>query len=318
MAARAGMFESACGSRGNSHVSLLLGRGRLGKYDPLRRYLASKSASEISFTMSFSEIEKRVGGLPRSARQSRSWWTSTGSASRGAHAWLTNNWCINSVDLDTEQVTLSRDPAAAGPLPSGQDVLVHGMEAGDHSAERVSWRARAGEIGAAVVAATAAGASEMVGLAHLPWLALLLLALGVGVIAWIMTRAIQEASERAYWWWLGSTVVLVIFIAGTFAYHKMIDPATRPHRTYAFVVNGGEANVIPLFGEAGGPMQALATGTADQNGLIGGQTYGFDCWTIGRNGAEWLRYERFNRSWWAPRKYLHPPFGELEPPLPHC
>jgi hypothetical protein len=53
-------------------------------------------------------------------------------------------------------------------------------------------------------------------------------------------------------------------------------------------------------------------------GLIGGQSYGFDCWTIGRDGNEWLRYERFGQSWWALRFMLHPPYGESEPPLPHC
>jgi hypothetical protein len=299
-------------------LSLLPRRGRLGKYDPLRSYLESKSPSEITLTMSFSEIEKRVGRLPTSARQSRSWWTSTRSASRGAHGWLTANWRINSVDLDSEQVIFARDPAVAASMPSGQDAPVRATGAGDHRAGKASRRARAGGIGAAVVAAAAAGASELIGVAHLPWPALLSLALGVGAIAWIMTQAIQETPERAYWLWLASTVLLVIFAAGTFVYHKGFDPATRPHRTYQFVVNGGEDNVISLFGEAGGPVQALATGTAGQNGLIGGQTYVFDCWTVGRDGAEWLRYERFNHSWWAPRKYLHPPFGELEPPLPHC
>ena len=193
------------------------------------------------------------------------------------------------------------------------------MEADDHRAVKASWRTMAGEIAAGLVAAGAAATSELVGLAHLPWPALLTLVVSVGVIAWTMTQAITvRKSPEPIWWWPVSSALLVFLALGAFMYHKLLDPATRAHRTYEFVVNGGEANVIPLFGEAGGSEQLLATGAADQNALIGGQGYAFDCWTIARNGAEWLRYERFDQTWWAPRKYLHPPFGETEPPLPHC
>lgn len=111
---------------------------------------------------------------------------------------------------------------------------------------------------------------------------------------------------------------MLLVVAGAFSYHKFWDSATHGSRTYQFVVNGNELDVIPLYGEAAGPPQLLATGAAGQNGLIGGQSYSFDCWVIGRDGGEWLRYERFAQAWWAPRKDLHPPFGESEPPVPHC
>ncbi len=269
--------------------------------------------------MGFTEIERLVGRLPKSARESQRWWNSTRSADSGAHPWLTANWRIDSVDSDAEQVTFVRDPVVTKSSSPRQDTQALPMEADDHRAVKASWRTMAGEIAAGLVAAGAAATSELVGLAHLPWPALLTLVVSVGVIAWTMTQAITvRKSPEPIWWWPVSSALLVFLALGAFMYHKLLDPATRAHRTYEFVVNGGEANVIPLFGEAGGSEQLLATGAADQNALIGGQGYAFDCWTIARNGAEWLRYERFDQTWWAPRKYLHPPFGETEPPLPHC
>jgi hypothetical protein len=110
-------------------------------------------------------------------------------------------------------------------------------------------------------------------------------------------------------------ILLLTAIVGAFGYHKFFDPSTRVPQAYELVVNGTEADVIPLYGEAGGAEQTLATGVAGQNG---GQNYRFDCWTIGRDGAEWLRYERSGQTWWAPRADLHPAFGEPQPSVPHC
>jgi hypothetical protein len=43
----------------------------VGKYDPLRDYLAGKTGSEVRMT--FAEVEELVGPLPDSARIHRAW-----------------------------------------------------------------------------------------------------------------------------------------------------------------------------------------------------------------------------------------------------
>ena len=104
---------------------------------------------------------------------------------------------------------------------------------------------------------------------------------------------------------------------GSFVYHVSFDPATRLPQTYQYVVDGDETFVIPLYGAPNGPAQTLATGEAGQNGLIGGQTYNFDCWATAQNGTEWLRYERFGQTWWAPLPQLIPAVGNNHK-IPQC
>ncbi len=139
-------------------------------------------------------------------------------------------------------------------------------------------------------------------------------------VACAVTQAVQTRQEPtlARVWWIISTAIALALPVGALIYHVYFDPANHSQKTYQFVVNGNQDRIIDLYGEAGGPAQTLATGAGGQQGLIGGQSYGFDCWTIGRDGNEWLRYERFGQSWWALRFMLHPPYGESEPPLPHC
>ena len=48
------------------------GGGALGKYEPLRDYLAGLSGHEESMT--FAQLEQLVGPLPDSAREHRAWW----------------------------------------------------------------------------------------------------------------------------------------------------------------------------------------------------------------------------------------------------
>lgn len=181
-------------------------------------------------------------------------------------------------------------------------------------------RAALGDLGIGLVTAAAAGVSGIIGLTDLPWPMLAALSAAAGAVGFTVSQAIasRKTADTARWWWSASTLILLLLCIGAFTYHKGFDPATHGPRTYQFVVDGNETNFIPLYGEAGGPAQLLATGDAGQNGLIGGQAYNFDCWATGLDHQTWLRYERFGQTWWAPRVLLHPPAGENQPPVPHC
>lgn len=121
------------------------------------------------------------------------------------------------------------------------------------------------------VAAAVSGVSGLIGIGHLPWPALVLLSVSVGAGAFTVTQAItaREIANPAVRWWSLSTAILLLVVAGAVSYHKLWDPATHGSRLFPFVVNGSELDVIPLYGEAAGPPQLLATGAAGENGLIG-------------------------------------------------
>jgi len=169
------------------------------------------------------------------------------------------------------------------------------------------------------IAVAAAAVSGVLGVADISWLWLLLAGAGIAAIAVCVTHALsaRHASMKA-WWWRTSLLAALLLPLGVFTYHQWFDPAARVPKTYDFVVNGSETRVVPLFGEAGGPEQLIETGQLGQRGLIGGQTYPFDCRLTGRDGAEWLKYRRFGRVWYAPRVELHPPVGVPQPAIPHC
>ncbi|MGD0608900.1 MAG: hypothetical protein ABSA53_35615 [Streptosporangiaceae bacterium] len=318
----------------------------MSKYDPLRDYLASRPEDVRELLMSFEQVEELVGRLPRSAYVHRAWWANTDDARVAALAWRSAGWNVKSVDQANTQVAFARNapdkisPTAqeisltqsavtsAGTTSETDELIpeppdTSGGELPEEDSRPgnpLSRRALMSDVAAAVVAAAAAGVIQLVGLTHLPWLALILLVTAVAAAAFTMTQAIvaRGHADSARLWWSVSTLLVLILSAAAFTYHELFDPATHAPRTYQFVVNGNDANFIQLFGEAGGQPALLETGEAGQNGLIGGISYTFDCWTIGLDGAEWLRYERFGETWWAPRKYLHPPFGEPEPQVPHC
>jgi hypothetical protein len=72
----------------------------MGKYDPLQRRLESGGSGPI--TMSFAELDKLVGGLPRSASIHRVWWNNE-PASNTRHvqslAWLNAGRAVDHVVL---------------------------------------------------------------------------------------------------------------------------------------------------------------------------------------------------------------------------
>lgn len=76
----------------------------MGKYDPLRDYLAGKAGSEVR--MRFAEVEELVGPLPDSARIHRAWWANDSKVE--AQAWRAAGWRVASVDQSSGLVVFVR------------------------------------------------------------------------------------------------------------------------------------------------------------------------------------------------------------------
>ena len=79
----------------------------MSKYGPLNRHLAS--CPEPALTVTFSELDDLVGGLPASARQHRAWWSNERDGGHvQAHAWLDAGWRVDDVNLTAERVGFVR------------------------------------------------------------------------------------------------------------------------------------------------------------------------------------------------------------------
>lgn len=85
----------------------------MGKYDPLRDYLAGRLADEVK--MSFADIEELVGLLPASARIHRAWWANDPKSE--ARAWRAAGWHVRSVGQAAERVIFAR---SSRPQPAAQ------------------------------------------------------------------------------------------------------------------------------------------------------------------------------------------------------
>jgi hypothetical protein len=80
----------------------------MGKYDPLKNFLKSRSSDEAP--MSFPEVENILGfELPPSARQHPAWWSNNVGTHVNARAWREAGWKTSRVDLVNERVTFVRD-----------------------------------------------------------------------------------------------------------------------------------------------------------------------------------------------------------------
>jgi hypothetical protein len=86
----------------------------VGKYDPLRDYLASRSGSEVRMT--FAEVEQLVGPLPDSAHNYRAWWANDNKVE--ALAWRAAGWRVESVNQASGHVVFARG-ATGGASRSG-------------------------------------------------------------------------------------------------------------------------------------------------------------------------------------------------------
>lgn len=76
----------------------------MGKYDPVREHLFLSGQPTVS--MSFEELGRLVGGLPRSAYTYQAWWANE----RDPHthvqkrAWMAAGYTVDSYDLNTQRV----------------------------------------------------------------------------------------------------------------------------------------------------------------------------------------------------------------------
>jgi CBS domain-containing protein len=79
-----------------------------GKYKPLEDWLIEEAAINKNIRMKFEDIEKILGELlPDSARKHRAWWANDYSHPE-AMAWMNAGWVLDSVDINTEEVTFSQ------------------------------------------------------------------------------------------------------------------------------------------------------------------------------------------------------------------
>lgn len=79
------------------------------RYTPLAEYLYQQPASRDRITITFSEIERIIGGdLPASAREYRAWWSNDTSRQAQAAQWLSAGWRTDEVDQTRGFVTFSR------------------------------------------------------------------------------------------------------------------------------------------------------------------------------------------------------------------
>ena len=84
----------------------------MGKYDPLRDYLVSRTVDEEPMT--FGQLEGLVGPLPDSAREHRAWWGNDSYRSQSI-AWQTAGWHVASIDQASGQVVFARGVKGGTP-----------------------------------------------------------------------------------------------------------------------------------------------------------------------------------------------------------
>jgi hypothetical protein len=77
----------------------------LGKYEPLRGYLAGLAGDEEPMT--FTQLEQLVGPLPDSAREHRAWWGNDDYKSQ-SQAWRAAGWHVASVNQSSGEVVFAR------------------------------------------------------------------------------------------------------------------------------------------------------------------------------------------------------------------
>jgi hypothetical protein len=292
----------------------------VSKYEPLRKYLSGQDSQVDRLTMTFGAVEQLVGALPQSAYIHQAWWSNGSDTRVHTRAWRQPGWRVQSDQME-KRVVFIRDQGTADIGHAAEAPHVVPLETAataesppeksDRKGPLLRWGAVCALTAAAIVAA---GITGTAGVTHLPLPALAILTAAAGGVSFAISQAVASHKEvdSARKWWLTSTLLLIMALIGTFVYHIAFDPATRPPQTYQFVVINDESFFIPLYGEPDGPPQTLATGADGHNGLIGGQTYTFDCSATAENGTDWLRYERFGQTWWAPLSLLTPAVGNNE------
>lgn len=85
----------------------------MGKYEPLTNFLRKQSRDEVRMT--FSEIEKLIGGkLPSSSAHHRAWWSNNPSNSVMTKAWLAAGFKSEQVDIEGRKLVFRRVPSTRG------------------------------------------------------------------------------------------------------------------------------------------------------------------------------------------------------------
>lgn len=188
----------------------------MGKYAPLYRHLAAQPADIGQLQLTFAQVEQLVGTLPQASRSSLGWWAATLAADQGTQPQKAARWRVVSLDPAAQVVALTRDAAPDIPAPG-------------HSSRSPSRHEFAAGIAAAAVTAAASGATAIVGLAHLPLIATVLMSMTAAAIAFTITQAIgsRQDAPAAQQWWAVSTVLALLLSLGAFTYHRFLDPAAR-------------------------------------------------------------------------------------------
>lgn len=87
----------------------------MAKYDPLARYLRSRSEQEL--TVTFTEIERIIDAtLPPSAREQPVWWRNDLTPYRcsvQSRAWVGSGYATEAIDIDEQQVTFRKKTLAS-------------------------------------------------------------------------------------------------------------------------------------------------------------------------------------------------------------
>lgn len=78
----------------------------LAKYDALAARLDEVPSGEQSLTLTFSEVDRIVGGLAPTARKLRQWWGNDSKVQ--ARAWRSAGWHVDTVDLNRQVVRFAR------------------------------------------------------------------------------------------------------------------------------------------------------------------------------------------------------------------
>ena len=79
----------------------------MGKYDPLKSFLATRQTQEVP--MSFHEIEKLIHApLPPVAYKHRAWWSNNPSNSVMTRAWLDAGYKTERVDMGSRKLVFRR------------------------------------------------------------------------------------------------------------------------------------------------------------------------------------------------------------------
>jgi hypothetical protein len=99
----------------------------MGKYEPLKHFLAEQKATEVPMT--FAEIERVVGKrLPPKAANHRAWWSNSPTNNVMTRAWLDAGYKTERVDMACRKLVFvrsseNRSPRAVSPSPPNQGVI---------------------------------------------------------------------------------------------------------------------------------------------------------------------------------------------------